>query len=126
MNVPLPPCPCPICGQIHPHFISGSPHSIHGAGRATKCSPHSQYKMHMTPGEMDSMIYGPMFQSMFPNSPCRVVSAHPGTHAVTNGVRSGQPATTPASGLGDNLSRKKVMPIVVLIGILAFLGMFIS
>lgn len=126
MNIPLPPCPCPVCGQIHPHFVSGSPLSAHGAGRATQCVPHSRFRMHMTPEEEESMIYGPMFQRMFPGTPCRVVSAHPGAHPVTNGVQAGQAARTPAYGMGSVTMKKKTLPIVIAIGALAFLGLIFS
>jgi len=113
-TLPLPPCPCPVCGQVHPHFSSSSPLAIHGAGRPTSCISQSPYAMHMTPDEMDTMIYGPMWQKIYPNRRCRVVSAHP-----HQGLYRGM------SGFGDE-TKKKLIPILAIVAFLALIGTFTS
>ena len=69
--------------------------------------------MHMTPDEMDTMIYGPMWQKIYPGHPgrCRVVSAHP-----HQGMYRGM------SGFGDQTLTKRLIPLLIVVIILSAIG----
>jgi len=61
---PLPPPVCQVCGKRHPHFTHGSATYLRGAGRPSKAKPDQPYKLHMTPEEIEGMVYGPMFEKI--------------------------------------------------------------
>ena len=76
MQITLPPCPCPICGNIHPSWMYTSAHSVHGAGRGSISKPTEQFKLNMTAEDLKSSIYGPLWASLIPDlRACRPVEA---------------------------------------------------
>jgi hypothetical protein len=114
-SIPLPPPPCPDCGEAHPHFIHTSEHGTRGAGRGLTTHPTEIYRMHMTPREMESMIYGPMFAELMQKrglKPRKGGWEHcpstPRSH-----LKNGQ--------LGEIGSKKNIWKIIAIIAIIAFL-----
>ena len=74
MKVTGPPCPCPVCGHVHPSYEFTSPHSSgRGGGRASLARPEAIFKMNMSKEDVDSAIYGDLWKSLVPHLPCRPI-----------------------------------------------------
>lgn len=82
---PLPPPACQLCGKRHAHFVHGSPTSIRGAGRRSKGAPDVLYKLHMTPKEVEGMIYGPMFEKFLKER--GIITTHSWEHSPSTPLR---------------------------------------
>ena len=105
---------CPVCGKRHPHFVHGSGTGIRGAGRGILPEPHSPYKMHMTPEEIEGMVYGVPLKNLLQQKGVRCPS------------ETWQHAPYTRLGRLGNEDKKKLMPIWIAIGLLALIGLFAS
>ena len=98
MRVTLPPCPCPICGNVHPAWMFTSAHSVHGAGRGSISRPIDQFKLNMTAKEIESSVYGPLWESLIPGfNACKPLRAQHLDSIFYRNRGFGQTDVTPSS-----------------------------
>jgi len=70
MQVTRPPCPCPICGRVHTAWALTNRASMYGAGN----KPSTMFSMTMSPDQINSAIYGPMWKALDPSLKCQPIS----------------------------------------------------
>jgi hypothetical protein len=105
---------CPVCGKRHPHFVHGSGTGIRGAGRGVLAQPHSLYKMHMSPEEIEGMVYGVPLRNLLKSK------------GVNCPAEKWEHAPYTKLGHFGNEDKKKLMPLWLIIGLLALIGLFSS